>query len=316
MNDVDVLIPVHGSPIYLAETLKSVVNQKYINRIYLILDRVEMNIFSKIDIINKYDNIEILVSKKPGIVEALNLGLLNSKAKYIARIDSDDLMTENRIKIQRDYMEENRSCICSGSYLEVFGDNQKKYIKKYPTHFKAIKHRMEYQNSIAHPSVMYLADKAKHVGGYRNLFEGSEDYDLWFRLSKEGEIRNINLPLTMYRKSLGQYSMKFSGYRVSLDSLVRIVNLYPESMNLKINYYQDISSIKLEEIYISLLNVIRTKDPRLFKRIKKSEAYSILLVEFSTGESFFKLRRLNAVALFVIRYPFFSWQILLDRILK
>jgi len=315
MNDVDVLIPVHGNPVYLAETLQSVINQKYINRIYLILDRVEMNFFSKIDVVNKYDKIEILVSKKPGIVEALNLGLFNSKAKYIARIDSDDLMTENRIKIQRDFMERNRTCVCCGSYLEVFGENTKKFIKKYPIEFKRIMRNLEYQNPIAHPSVMYVADKVRQVGGYRNLFEGSEDLDLWFRLSKEGEIRNISLPLTNYRKSLDQYSNKFSGYRASLDSLVKIVNLYSEVEKFKIDFYQESSSLKVEDIYLSLSNVIEIKDPRLFRKIKKFEAYTALSLQFSAGRNFCTWRRLGIIVRFIIRHPLFSLRSFLDRIL-
>ena len=315
MNNVDILIPVHGIPIYLKQTLQSVVSQKFINKIYLVLDRVDMSYFSRLDIAKQSENIEIVVSKKPGIVEALNLGLSISKAKYIARIDSDDLMIDNRIEIQRNFMENNLNCVCVGSNLEVFGENIGKYVKKYPTAFKSIMRRMEYQNSIAHPSVMYLADKVRQVGGYRNLFEGSEDYDLWFRLSKVGEIRNINAPLTKYRKSPEQYSMKFSKYRVTLDSLVRIANFDSEVKKNIVNYYQQSSSTKVEEIYSYQLNYIGGNDRPLLRKIKKYEAFSILLVEFSVREKLSIWRSLRIIAFFVIHYPFFSGKVLLNRIL-
>ena len=72
---------------------------------------------------------------------------------------------------------------------------------------------------------MYRRKSVIEAGCYRRIFEGAEDYDLWLRLSRIGKLYNLNEPLTKYRITSDQYSLKFSAYRSDLDSLVRLVNL-------------------------------------------------------------------------------------------
>ena len=51
MNDVDVIIPVHGTPIFLSETIQSIINQSFINKIIIVLDRVDKEYFSKLNVL-------------------------------------------------------------------------------------------------------------------------------------------------------------------------------------------------------------------------------------------------------------------------
>ena len=50
MNEVDVLIPIHGKPIFLEETLNSIADQESINKIYLVLDRVDEDYFKNLNL--------------------------------------------------------------------------------------------------------------------------------------------------------------------------------------------------------------------------------------------------------------------------
>lgn len=314
MNDVDVIIPVHGKPIYLEETINSVIHQKYINKIYLVLDRVEKEYLNLSNFNN--EKIVVLNSNKPGIVEALNLGLKNSQAKYIARIDSDDLMQEDRIKQQREFMEKSPDCVCVGSFIEIFGNNKGTYIKKYPSDFHSIKKNLEYQNAIAHPSVMYKSSIVKKIGGYRNFFEGAEDYDLWFRLSKIGEIRNLQKPLTRYRISDGQYSSKFSEYRIALDSLVRIVNLNFNGGVDHFDFYQNQESQKVANLYNKLEQEIRNSNKSAYKKLTKINYYSKCVLEFSIDNRKPSFRNLQNFSFLLFKYPIFTLNILSKRLIQ
>jgi hypothetical protein len=59
------------------------------------------------------------------------------------------------------------------------------------------------------------------VGGYRSEFNGAEDYDLWIRLSRIGQIVNIPEPLTNYRLHENQTSGRNKDFQVKLDANVR-----------------------------------------------------------------------------------------------
>jgi glycosyltransferase involved in cell wall biosynthesis len=104
MNEVDVLLPVFGKPLYISETLDSIIIQPNINKILLILDRVDEEYMKNLDLIKKYNNLTILVSTEPGIANALNTGLKKSSAEFIARIDADDIMVPGRITSQLNFL--------------------------------------------------------------------------------------------------------------------------------------------------------------------------------------------------------------------
>jgi hypothetical protein len=52
---------------------------------------------------------------------------------------------------------------------------------------------------LAHSSAMFRRKDAILLGGYREFFKYSEDFDLWLRFSKIFEIANIQEPLIKYR---------------------------------------------------------------------------------------------------------------------
>jgi hypothetical protein len=69
---------------------------------------------------------------------------------------------------------------------------------------------------------MYRKKAVIDVGGYRKMFEGAEDYDLWMRLSKVGELSNLEGKLTHYRISENQVTRKNSRYQAEIDNCVRL----------------------------------------------------------------------------------------------
>jgi len=316
MKSVDIVIPVHGKPKYLTETIQSVINQSFVGNIILVLDRVDKSYFSSLNFNKK--RCLIIDSENPGIVAALNLGLQRSKAEFIARIDSDDIMFPNRIGKQLKFLVSNPEYVCVGSSIELFGVGKKNKIKKYPgNHNKIVKH-LTYQNSIAHPSVMYRRKSVLRAGGYRAIFEGSEDYDLWFRLSKVGKLYNLKEPLTKYRINADQYSSKFSSYRVELDSIVRLFNL-ASIKKVPIDFFE--KSISGDQIKVYLENFmeqINVNQPKMFDKLEYAKKFGFVLntkkyKHKSVGRNFTMFTSLLRM---MITSPFFSIQIILGKICK
>lgn len=275
MKNVDVIIPVHGTPIYLLETIKSISDQQFIDKIIIVLDRVDKQFFSNLEMIQP--NLVIVESNTPGIVSALNTGLEISTAEFVARIDSDDMMGRTRIQTQLEFLASNPKCVCVGSYIEIFDSNLRRKIKKYPISHKKIINQLTYQNAMAHPSIMFRRKAVLEVGGYRSFFEGSEDYDLWHRLSKVGQLNNINIPLTKYRRNHGQYSSKFSAYRVELDSLVRLLNSWASADLANVNYTQTPTGPQVKEYYRNILKLVKKDDFQLYKNLISAQRFSVVL---------------------------------------
>ena len=100
---ISVITVVLNNKSTIEETIKSVLNQKYPNLEYIIIDGGSTD--GTLDIINKYnEQIDYLKSEKDlGIYDAFNKGLKIASGDLIGFINSDDIYTENCFKILKEY---------------------------------------------------------------------------------------------------------------------------------------------------------------------------------------------------------------------
>lgn len=222
--EVSVLLPCHGDAPYLTKAVESVLIQSFTDfELLIILDRASITTSELVEKFEQSDSrIKVLISNKAGISEALNLGIQCAAGKFIARIDSDDLMLRTRIEEQRDVFRLESSLVCLGTQVSIIDDNGN-FIRNtnYPISDKGIRRALKVRNVIAHPSVMLLRSAVIEAGGYRPIFNGAEDYDLWLRLAKNGKIRNLKTPLTQYRTHSGQVTQENRARQLQIDSEVR-----------------------------------------------------------------------------------------------
>ena len=96
---------------------------------------------------------------------------------------------------------------------------------------KAVAHKVDprsllKRNKIAHPSTIIRLDAYREVGGYSSRSRKVEDYDLWLRLARVGEIRNIDKHLLGYRTHSAQHSRHgnaFSDFKLLHESRLSLV---------------------------------------------------------------------------------------------
>jgi glycosyltransferase involved in cell wall biosynthesis len=202
--EISIILPIHGEGPFLSETLSSIKNQDFNSsrfELVAILDRPGTRVEQEIELYAEQNsNVNILKSSTPGIVSALNLGIKNSRGKYIARIDSDDKMHESRLSTQYAVLESDSSLACVGSQISFINENNDVIgTSHYPASPQDIGNVLTYRNCIAHPSVMFKKSIFQNIERYNIDFEGCEDYELWLRLFNGNNIVNINTPLTDYR---------------------------------------------------------------------------------------------------------------------
>jgi glycosyltransferase involved in cell wall biosynthesis len=235
--EVSIVCPIHGDGKYLFQTLDSIKSQTFSGglEVVLILDRCTSEVSVTIEKFQDSLDIKVVTSKIPGLVAALNSGLEFAIGKYVARIDSDDVMAPSRIEKQFAFLEANQQITVLGSGITEI--NERGTIigrRQYPIDSVEMYNSLSKQCTIAHPSVMFRRDEILNLGGYRSFFENAEDYDLWLRVRDHGSIVSTSESLTFYRVHPGQISSLklkqgvFGSYSVRINNFLerkRVSNL-------------------------------------------------------------------------------------------
>jgi hypothetical protein len=109
-------------------------------------------------------------------------------------------MYPNRINAQIDYLLKNPNCAVVGSSIAVIDHIGNKIGEKgFSTNADHINLNKYKELPVAHPAVAIRKESFFYVGGYRDFYWPSEDYDLWLRILDKFEISNTNEILTEYR---------------------------------------------------------------------------------------------------------------------
>ena len=212
-SDFDVLVPIKGNCEYLEQTLQSILNSTILpKQVILVDDGIEPKVLALIQNFSKLLPIVFVKNMGNGVVDACNTGIQLSTSKYIARLDSDDLAMPIRFERQIDKLEECSNFAVVGSRVYYINDQSK--ITGVSNHPIGIINRLKAFNNrclLAQPSVMIRRSKLNEVGNYKRFFQFSnfdiaEDFLLWLRISKVGDLFNFEEPLTKYRQHEAQVS--------------------------------------------------------------------------------------------------------------
>ena len=231
---VSILIPCNRTD-YIYQTLTSILVQSY--------SRYEIVIALNGSAIVEKENIEkfltangashqVVVSKFENIVSARNEALINCKSNYVCNIDSDDIMPKNRIRNQIRHFQGNPKLVCLGGQLvKLVGSTEESFFP-YPSTYELTKHSLFRYSSLPQPGVMFLKDAVIKVGAYRNKFLWLEDWDLWLRLSRVGEIFNMPETSVYYRVHSFQVTKVHS-----TEIVINTLNLLVSNLEMIIDGY-------------------------------------------------------------------------------
>jgi len=152
--------------------------------------------------INHDPRVNLIVTKTPGLVEALNLGIKESSNNWIARFDIDDNYDPNRIKLQRAAL--NNEVVAIFTDYDFFSELHD-YLGTIPSAIDADAVAISLISSqrTAHPSVLFSKEAVINAGSYRAIDFPAEDLSMWLRMSRLGDLISIPKTLLHYRLSAG-----------------------------------------------------------------------------------------------------------------
>jgi len=175
--------------------------------------------------------INLVDLKTPGLVKALKLGMNECQNNWIARFDIDDIYSLDRIKIQREQINESTVAIFSDyQFISNTGVNLGNIPSPIFPPFVSLS--LVLSQRTAHPSVIFLKDAVNSVGGYRENDFPAEDLSLWLRLSRSGNLKSIPKTLLQYR--LAESSISLNNRATIMEktaNLHREIGIYGNHLN-------------------------------------------------------------------------------------
>lgn len=213
---ISVVIPSNKCDAWLEQAIDSVLRSKCSLdvEIFLVLNNLGDDQLRELqELEEKYGTkIRTVNLGSVSLVDALNYGVQNSRFDFIARLDSDDTMSESRLQKQYDFLEANRDVAAVGSAVNLIDDESQIFGKRnYPLNSKRIRACFRFGNCLAHPAMMFRRDAFISTGGYSDDYRFAEDFDFFVRISRNYQIANLSEPLTSYRIFDGQISSKYIG---------------------------------------------------------------------------------------------------------
>jgi glycosyltransferase involved in cell wall biosynthesis len=147
-----------------------------------------------------------------------NHAILAANGKYIAIMDADDISMPLRLERQIEYMEANPSLVLCGVWgYEISPNNRIVGVLQPPVRDRDLRKFMFRANPFVHAGVMFRRDALLRTSLYDPALSQAEDYDLYWRVCKQGDIAVIPEFLVLHRVNWDQE--KKSNFRRRLRSV-------------------------------------------------------------------------------------------------
>ncbi|MHC1685685.1 MAG: glycosyltransferase family 2 protein [Clostridiaceae bacterium] len=303
---VSIIVPTYNTPRnYLVEMLESVVDQTYYNWELCIADgnSTEPHVKEVLDQYSeKYSNVVVrYLDENKGIAENTNAAIELANGDFIALLDHDDLLPVNALYEVVDTINKNEDVDFVYSDEDKIDENSK---ERFDPHFKPdySPDTLRSYNYICHFSVI-KKDLLDKVGGFREGFNGSQDYDLFLRITEQAK-NIVHIPKILYHWRVHRNSTagNAASKLYAFESGVKAIQEHLGRVNLKGKVQQG-DALGLYKIKYDLIDnpkisiIIPNKDhiddlDRCLASIENNttyENYEVIVVENnSTKESTFE----------------------------
>lgn len=194
---------------YLRASLESMLNQTVVPAEIVMVTEHELpkemgKLLESLQAEHPYTQLNILMNaelEEKGLGTILAYGLRRCQNDIVARMDTDDISMLDRCERELQILSSHPEIAVVGGGIQKFTDDPEVAdgYRIPPRDGKKLIHYSKYRCPFNHPTVMYRKKVILEVGNYSKLKE-CEDYDLWYRVLKNGyQGYNIQEPVLHYR---------------------------------------------------------------------------------------------------------------------
>lgn len=199
---ISVIMPVWNGETYLREAVESILQQTFTDFEFIILDDGSTD--SSPEILDQYAHqdvrIRVIRLNHEGIVHALNRGVKESRAEWIARMDCDDIAHPDRLARQWAAIEAAPETVLCHTAIQIIGDPR--YVTpagRFVRSSALLRLRLCFQCMIVHPTVMFRKSTFEACGRYIPEERHAEDFGLWGRMVTLGKVAGVPEPSLQFR---------------------------------------------------------------------------------------------------------------------
>jgi len=268
---ISVIMSVYNGERYLKEAIESILEQTFKDFEFIIVDDGSDDKILKI--LNEYAKkdirIRIIKNKKNiGLTKSLNKAIKTAKGKYIARMDADDISLQNRffkqVAIFKKYHDVS---IVVNNYAIIDKNNKEIKVQKLPSDNFSLYNSVRKNNIICHGSIMIKKTLLDKIGGYNELLDFAQDYDLWLRVFKNG-YKFYLIPEVLYKFRISPESAEKKAFHQNdYAKLIRKMHENPSK-----NYYYLVEKLRKKNKQIRLTQ--RKKDALYYYIIGTNKLFS------------------------------------------
>lgn len=209
---VSIIIPVYNGEAFLTQAIESALNQTYDNiEVIAVNDGSSDNTLRILD--SYRSRIKVFSKENGGVSSALNLGLEQMKGDYFSWLSHDDIYLEDKVEKQVRFLIDNPdkqdSILFSDFYLT---DENCNILSKSDLSFsRNLNFRLWITVfSQLHGCSLLIPSTAFSNSGFNKELKYTQDYDMWYRISKTHGFNYLPIPLLLARQHENQDSKKLS----------------------------------------------------------------------------------------------------------
>jgi glycosyltransferase involved in cell wall biosynthesis len=163
--------------------------------------------------------VRVVQAHGEGLVTALNRGLSHCRGELVARMDADDIAHPDRLRLQAQMLEQDRSLGAVGSLVECFPAplstgllRLQTWLNQTVTPRQCLDGRF-IEAPLVHPSATFRHDALRGANGFEDHGWG-EDWDLLLRLVEQGwQLAKVHQTLLRWRDSPQRLTRTGAAYR-------------------------------------------------------------------------------------------------------
>lgn len=207
MNNKDTLLIIFGVFYNRATQVKASVSSLLKSApsnsiIVLVDDGSTENTFDELKKFEVDNRVVVFSQTNKGFVKTLTtvipiyIDLYNPE--YISIFGAGDICLEDKYTKQIKYLNENKDVVALGTGHQTISYNNKTIVDEVKGYFEASEESLYKKTPFTHGTVIYRTEAYKRAGGYNPLFKYCQDWDLYFRLIKQGKV--VRYPEVLYKK--------------------------------------------------------------------------------------------------------------------
>ena len=240
----------------LADTIQSVLSQKYSDMEYIIVDGASKD--KTVSIIKQYEpqfdgRMRWISEKDKGLYDAMSKGIRMTTGDVVGILNSDDFFTSKDVleKISEAFTQDSQLDAVYGDVHFVNPNNLNKCVRYYSSK-KFKRYLMKLGFMPAHPSFYIRKECFNKYGLYKTDYKIAADFEFLLRVIYKGKIKTQYLPIDMVTMRIGGASTSgFESHKRIMEEHLRAFRengIYTNSFLLSLRYIYKIEEILWSKI--------------------------------------------------------------------